>query len=468
MTRRLLIAAAPGELRAALVEDGELRDFRLARTVGASAVGEVHLGRAVRLLPALRAALVEIGQARPAFLSADDGLQRDLEGLHEGAAVLVQVKRDARADKAAAVTQRIRLTGHFLDFIPFRPGVIAEELAVAQRERTVARVAGLLETGEGARLHPTAVRAAEAALAAEIAALRARWREIERRREAAEPPACLETRPPLAALLAEFADATLERIAVDDPTVLAEARRWLAQEAPALAERLAMHREGAALFEAEGVADVVASLLDLRIALSAGGAVAIEPTSAATLIDVDSGSLGEERGGGEEALLAVDLAAAEAIARQIRLRGLAGALVVDFVALRRREMRERLLEAFRTALAHEVPDAQLLGWTRLGHAELTRPRRRAPLHEILCERTAVGGLVKTALTVALDALAAVQRQVAAQPGRALTVHAHPEVAAALQGEAAPARAALEARLGRPLAIVPEPAWARETLEIRAA
>jgi hypothetical protein len=62
----------------------------------------------------------------------------------------------------------------------------------------------------------------------------------------------------------------------------------------------------------------------------------------------------------------------------------------------------------------------------------------------------------------------VQRQAAAQPGPALTVHAHPEVAAALQGEAAPARTALEARLGRPLAIVPEPAWARETLEIRAA
>jgi len=468
VTRRLLIAASPGELRAAVVEAGELRDFRLTRTVGASAVGEVHLGRVVRLLPALRAALVEVGQARPAFLSADDGLQRGLEGLHEGAAVLVQVKRDARADKAAAVTQRLRLAGHHLDFIPLRPGVIAEELAVAQRERAVARAAALLESGEGARLHPAAVRAPEAALTAEVSALRARWREIERHRAAAEPPACLERVPPLAALLAEFVDATLEQIRLDDPAVLAEARRWLAEEAPALAERLVLHRERGSLFEAEGVADAVASLLDLRIALPEGGALTIEPTAAATLIDVDSGALGEERGGGEEALLGVDLAAAGAIAQQIRLRGLAGALVVDFVPLRRREMRERLLEAFRRALTEEVPEAQLLGWTRLGHAELTRPRRRVPLHEILCERTPSGGLVKTALTLALEALGSVERQAAAQPGRALTLHAHPEIVAALQGEAAPARAALEARLGRALALVPEPAWARETLDIRAA
>jgi len=468
MTRSLLIAVSPGELRAAVVEAGELRDFRLARTVGASAVGEVRLGRVVRLLPALRAALVEIGQARPAFLSADDAQKRDFEGLHEGAAVLVQVKRDARADKAAAVTQRLRLAGHYLDFVPLRPGVIAEELAVAQRERAAAKVAALLEAGEGARLHPASLRAADAALAAEVQALRARWREIERLRAAAEPPSCLETVPPLAALLAEFADAALERIAVDDAAVLAEAKRWLAREAPALAERLVPHREARSLFEAEGVADAVAGLLDLRIALPGSGAITIEPTAAATLIDVDSGALGDERGGGEEALLGVDLAATEAIARQIRLRGLAGALVVDFVALRRREMRERLLEAFRGALAKEVPEAQLLGWTRLGHAELTRPRRRAPLHEILCERTAAGGLVKTALTLALEALAAVQRQAAAIPGRALALHVHPELVAALEGEAAPALAALETRLGRPLALAPEPAWARETLDIRAA
>jgi len=467
MTRSLLIAASPGELRAALVDAGELRDFRLARTVGASAVGEVHLGRIVRLLPALHAALVEIGQPRPAFLGADDALQRGLAGLHEGAGILIQVKRDARADKAAAVTQRLRLAGHYLDFLPLRPGVIAEELAVAQRERASARVAGLLLAGEGARLHPTCLHAADAALAAEMQALRARWREIELRRVAAEPPARLEAVAPLAALLAEFADAAVERILVDDAVLLGDARHWLQREAPHLAERLALHREGQPLFEAEGVADAAAALLELRIALPGGGVITIEPTAAATLIDVDSGALGAERGEGEEALLAVDLAAAEAIAQQTRLRGLAGALVVDFVPLRRREMRERLLEAFRGALARETPEAQLLGWTRLGHVELTRPRRRAPLHEILCERTASGGLVKTALTLALEALAAAARQAVAMPGRGLVLHARPEILTALEGEAAAARAALETRLGRPLALVSEPAWARETLDIRA-
>ncbi len=195
------------------------------------------------------------------------------------------------------------------------------------------------------------------------------------------------------------------------------------------------------------------------------GRLAIEPTAAATLIDVDSGSLEGERSVGEDALLAMNLSAAAAIARQIRLRGLAGALVVDFIALRQRQHRERLLDAFRAALEAEVPDAQLLGWTRLGHVELTRPRRRAPLHEILFERTAFGGQEKTALTVGLEALAAVARRVATEPACAPELRVHPAVAAVLQAEAAPAVQALEARLGRKLAVVAESGRSREAFDI---
>jgi ribonuclease G len=213
------------------------------------------------------------------------------------------------------------------------------------------------------------------------------------------------------------------------------------------------------------LAEAVADLLELRVALPGGGALTIEPTAAATLIDVDSGSLEDERASGEDALLAVNLSAATAVARQIRLRGLAGALVVDFIGLRERHHRERLLEGLRAALEAEVPDAQLLGWTRLGHIELTRPRRRAPLHEIVFERTAHGGYIRSALTVALEALAAVACRVAAEPARAPELRVHPAVAAILAGEAAPALKALETRIGRKLAVVAEPARARETFDI---
>jgi ribonuclease G len=261
-------------------------------------------------------------------------------------------------------------------------------------------------------------------------------------------------------------DESIDEILVDDPRVLAEARAWLARERPALVERLTLHRAPPDLVEAAGIAEAVAGLLELRVGLRGGGAVTIEPTAAATLIDVDSGSLEGEGRTGEDALLTVNLEAASTIARQIRLRGLAGALVVDFIALRRRENRERLLEAFRGTLAAEVPEAQVLGWTRLGHVELTRPRRAAPLHEIVFERTDAGGYTRTALTIGLAALAAVERRVAAAPGRTAELRLHPEVAAILTGEATPAREALETRLGRPVVVVAEPSRARDSFDIR--
>jgi len=469
VTRQLLIAATPGELRAAVTDAGDLVDFRLVRTVGGSRVGEIHLGRVVRLLPALRAALVEIGSDRPAYLSADDATSRQgLAGLHEGATVLVQVKRDARADKAAAVTLRVRLAGEILDWTPNRPGVTAEEIAVASRGEAVAATDRLLRSGEGVRLHAASADATSEMLAAAISAQRARWAAISELRDRVQLPSCLETVPPLERLLRGLADETIDEIVVSDPLIAASLRQWLARDCPPLVDRLVAHRGDTLLFEAAGIADSVASLFDFRVPLPSGGAISIEPTSAATFIDVDSGSLEDERSTGDDAVLEVNLRAAAEIARQIRLRGLAGAMVVDFITLRRREHRDRLLAGFAAAMAAAALDAQILGWTRLGNIELTRPRRAPPLHEIVHERTPQGGYVKTAMTVALDALAAAARQALTEPGRALVLRVHSSVAAILDGEALSARQALETRLGRSLAVVAEPARARESIDIEVA
>lgn len=466
MTRRLLIAATPGELRAAVVEEGELVDFRLVRAVGGSHVGEIYLGRVIRLLPALRAALVEIGLDRPAFLSADDTTSRHgLAGLHEGAAVLVQVKRDARADKAAAVTLRVRLSGRLLEWTPTRPGVAADELESTVRGKLTAVVTHLLQANEGVRLLTAAADASQEMLATAVAAQRGRWAAISEQRDRAEAPYCLDSVPPLQTLLRTLADDTLDEVIVDDPAISAEVRGWLIRECPSLVTRLVSHRGGTSLFETAGVAEPIAALFDFRVPFAGGGAIAIEPTSAATLIDVDSGSLEEERNVGDDAMLEVNARAATEIARQIRLRGLAGAIVVDFIMLRRREHRDRLLVHFGAALAAAAADTQLLGWTRLGNVELTRPRRRAPLHEIVFERTAQGGYVKSLLTVALDALAAVARQASAAPGRALGLRLHPAVAAVLDGEALSARHVLETRLGQSLTVTSESSRGRDTFDI---
>ena len=181
------------------------------------------------------------------------------------------------------------------------------------------------------------------------------------------------------------------------------------------------------------------------------------------LVDVDSGT--PETGAPGRTALAANLAAAEAIARQIRLRNLAGGIVVDFVGLDDRRSRERVRAALAGALAADPMQPQLLGWTRLGHLELVRRRRTRPLADLLLEPAPGGAFVKTSVTIAHEALRALRREAGAQPGRARHLTVAPAVAAALAGEAAGAVRALEQRLGRAIAIGADPSLARDRFQI---
>ncbi|HWG78308.1 MAG TPA: ribonuclease E/G [Stellaceae bacterium] len=464
MSGTLLIAASPGELWAALVAGERLRELRVFRAeAGRGRVGEVVLGRVVALKPELPGALVDIGVARPAFLSAEDAMP-GFAALTEGAAIIVQVTKEARADKAVGASMRLRLGGRFVDLTPGRAGVSATKaVPPAERERLLAALREIAGAGEGFVLR-TAAAPTAADLAADAESLRARWRAIEAARTRAEAPASLEPPPaPLAMLLAAYAPAMPEAIVVDERAAFAEARLWLTRHSPALVERLSLHREQPPLFEHYGVAGDIAAALSPRVLLPEGGALTIELTAAATMIDVDSGGAARGRGAAS-AILAVNLAAAREAARQIALRDLAGPIAIDFVGMRDRRDRDRVRAGLTEALADDA-DAEVLGWTRLGHLELVRKRRHAPLAELLFERAPGGGLVKTPLTVALEALRALAREAAAAPIRAPALHVHPEVAAVLSGAADTARRELEERLGRAVAIVAEPGRPRDGFDI---
>lgn len=365
MTRRLLLAISPGEIWAALTENDELVELRLARTFGAARPGDLYLGRVVALRPELPAVLVDIGEERPAFLSGED-MPRGTK-LREGEAVTVKVLKAARADKAAGLTMKLD----------------------ADEQKIVAGGA---------------------------------------------PPKLLRRREtPLTSLLKEFA---ADETVIDDIAALAEAKRNATGA-------VTLHNGAIPLFEAEGVAAAIESAVAARVALPRDGAIAIEATAAAILIDVDGG-----RGGA----LGANLAAAGEIGRQIRLRDLSGPIVIDFIGMKDRGQRARVEAALKEAVGE---GAQYLGWTRLGHFELVLKRRRASLTELLFEHRPGAASVKTALTVALDALRQLQRESRAAPGKRFGLQIHPEIAACFEHEAGEARRDLETRLGRAIKIIVE-------------
>ena len=443
MRRELLIAAGPGEWRAALMEDGEPVEFRVERADG-SEIDSIHRGRVVSLLPALGAALVDIGGERPAFLPQSEIFPRGRR-LDEGAAVIVQIRREAQGGKAAQLTTAPTLRGRFIELTGGRRGLAGLE-ALPPEDR--ARLAA--EVGEVA----IGLRVREAApiemLAEEVRALRVRWNDIATRAARTLPPARLYPMAGYAPALAAAMPAP-ERVLIDTPAAIPEIRAAFPQAASAVLAQDEWPIDLDALIEAA---------LSPTVTLLGGGSLQLDSAAAATLIDVDSGT--PETGSPQPTALTTNLAAAAAIARQIRLRNLAGGIVIDFVGLDDHRARERVRAALATALAGDPLQPQILGWTRLGHLELVRRRRARPFAELLLERTAP---VKTAGTIGYEALRALTRAARAEPGRGWRPIAAPEVAAALAGEAAAALRKLDQHLGRTTAIAADPGLPRERFQI---
>ncbi|MBV9153851.1 MAG: ribonuclease E/G [Alphaproteobacteria bacterium] len=196
------------------------------------------------------------------------------------------------------------------------------------------------------------------------------------------------------------------------------------------------------------------------VTLPGGGSLHIAETAAAVLIDVDTGTPDESSA--ERGALAANLSAVQAIARQLRLRQLGGGIVADFVGLEGRGAREKVRAAMVAALAGDPAEPRVLGWTRLGHLEIVRPRRGRPLSEAMVEPQGIG---KTSIASAFEALRLLQREARAQPAANWRLVVSPAVGAVLRGSAAGALQALEARLGREIAVTVEPNRERAAFDI---
>ncbi|MGE0257362.1 MAG: ribonuclease E/G [Alphaproteobacteria bacterium] len=253
-----------------------------------------------------------------------------------------------------------------------------------------------------------------------------------------DPPARLFPARGFASALAIRLPDRPDRVLVDDLGVLPEIRVAFPESeiAHAAAEDWPLDPEG--LFE---------SALAPTVTLPHRGAIHIDEARAAVLIDVDTGS--PETGSAERSSRRANLAAARTIGRQLRLRQLGGGIVVDFAALEGTRERERVRQALAAELTGDPARPRLLGWTRLGHLEIVRPRRLRPLSDAMLE---AGGPRKNAATLAFEALRRLGAEIRANPSANWRLAAAPAVEAALRGPAAAALAALECRVGRRIAI----------------
>ncbi|HEX3486559.1 MAG TPA: Rne/Rng family ribonuclease [Micropepsaceae bacterium] len=487
MPRDVLINAGAGEVRVAVLEDGVLDQLWLERTLGLeetpgrkrdraaagarSIVGDIILGRVQRVLPAMQAAFVNVGLDRAGFLAArearprtaifrddpytdEDRQLRISDFVREGEEIMVQVVKDPIAEKGARLSANITIPGRLLILVANSPGVALSRRIEEETER--ARLTQIVQdfandrTGEligraGYILRTAAIGASESELREDAERLCSVWSGIATQRRSASSPAMLHMDlGPVERALRDEVDGSVSSVLIDDREAVAVARRYAGRAMPDLRERIQFHDSRTPLFEAWGIEDEIALLVQPRVPLLSGGWITIEATEALTAIDVNSGSY-IEAGGLEETSLKVNMEAAEAIGRQLRLRGIGGLIVIDFIHLAAKANIDRVLDALNVASAKGRVPSQILGMSEFGLVEMTRKRVRDPLATRMtenCRRCDGHGRRKTVETVAVDMMRRVERAHAAAPGKEIVLRAAPVMARWLSSHEDEFRAAL--------------------------
>ncbi len=373
---RLICHVMPHAFLMALVADGRLLELQIVRRDMPSRVESVFLGRLERVMPELDAAFVDIGIGRAGFLRAEDRAGID-EWPPPGAPMLVQVRHDGEGDKGPRLSMDVAVTGRYVVYHPLGEGVRFSRRieGESERDRLRGHVEGLLDGG--IVLRTAAAGAAADVLRGDAQQVLERWEQIRRFALDAPPPADLTARlpaerDPITRMLRDHG-ATLEEVILDDRAMARSLQDRMDRQGETL--RVRWHNGPMPAFEIDDVAGQIDTALAARIALESGVEVLFEPGETLIAIDVDSATAGGRQGRAPRRPVEVNLEAAPAIAQQLRLRNLAGAIVIDFVTMRSSYDRDKVQAALAAALAEDPVPTQLYGFTRLGHFELTRARR---------------------------------------------------------------------------------------------
>ncbi len=377
---RLIVHVLPQAFLMALTAGGRLAELQIARRDRPSPVDGVFLGRLERVMPDLDAAFVDIGIGRSGFLRGED--RAGIDGWPPaGAPVLVQVRNEGEGGKGPRLSMDVAVSGRYLVYHPLGTGVRFSRRidGESERERLASHVADLLDGG-------VVLRTAAAGVAAEVLRADARqvmdhWEQLRRHALDAPPPADLSARipgarDPIERMLRDHG-AGLDEVILDDRTMA----RTLQDEMDRREEKIRVrwHNGAMAVFDIDDVAGQIDTALAPRIALASGVEVLFEPGETLCAIDVDSAGAGGRQGRAPRRPVEVNLEAAPAIAQQLRLRNIAGAVVIDFVTMRSSYDRDKVQAALAEVLREDPVPTQLYGFTRLGHFELTRARRGTTL-----------------------------------------------------------------------------------------
>lgn len=435
--RELIINSEPLEKRVALLVDGRLEKFEIERESDNRMVGGIYKGRIKNLDPGLKAAFVDIGYTKNAFLhywdmlpaAADSSVEvvrvnkkknapprpaeptvKDIPQLYPpGSDIVIQVTKGPIGTKGPRTTTNLSLPGRYLILTPFSDGcgisrkiedplerkrlkTLINELTLPEGVGVIVRTAG---EGKKARYF---VR--------DLHILLKTWEDIMAKMKNERSPACLYQEPDLVErTVRDFLTEEVDRVLIDRKEDHERTQQLVAQISKRSAGKIALYKDSIPIFERFNIERQIEQTGQRKVPLPSGGEIIIDETEALIAIDVNTGSH-KNRGGDEKNVIyAVNLEAAAEIARQIRLRNLGGLIIMDFIDMKERRHRNAVYERMVELMSTDKAKNHILPISSLGIMQMTRQRQQESLSSNLytdCPYCRGRGIVKSATTMSVE------------------------------------------------------------------
>ena len=392
--KRILINSSYGdELRVALVDGAKLYDFDTESPEKTLLKGSIFKATVSRIESSLDAAFVNFGSDRHGFLPLKDlsnqYYKKDKNGkfictLEEGQEIVVQVTKEERGSKGAALTTQIGLAGRFLVLIPNskRSGGISRRISGEERDQIKDTLNKLkIPENMSAIVRTNGLGRTAEELSLDLAYLLALWDEINNTMPNAKSPSLIFRDDKLIVrVVRDYFKDDIEEILIDDMDTFNEAKEFTEAVIPDHAEKVKYYNEEIPLFNRYQIESQIELAFQREISLNSGGSIVIDPTEAMTTIDVNSArsTKGKDI---EDTAFKTNIEAASEIARQLRLRDVGGLVVIDFIDMLKEENQSKVETAFRKAVYSDRARVQLSNISRFGLLEVSRQRLRPSLNE---------------------------------------------------------------------------------------
>jgi ribonuclease G len=414
MKNQIIIHSTEDQARIALLEDGELAQLFIQSEENQRTVGNIHVAKVHKVMSGIKAAFIDMGTPKDAFLHFSDAgdhldeyiamlngknaipghVKPDLKNkeklanhqkqalagkiLRNGQKLLVQIVKEPIGSKGPRISTDITIAGRFLVLIPMGDYIaVSKKISNYKERRRLKNVLGeMVPDGFGVIVRTVAQGQDEKAIEDDLRDVLRKWEKILDKLETAKPPSLLHRDLNMTeSLIRDLFAKNYDRVLVDDPKMYRQLKQYVGQIAPEMAQNVHQYKGKKHIFDQMGIAEDVNSIFNPRVRMKSGGYLIFEQTEAMYVVDVNSGPYAA-KARQEDNSLKTNLDAAREIAKQLRLRDIGGIIVVDFIDLRDDKNRKKIYDELKKEFRKDPAKTNMLGMSDFGLVQITRQRIR--------------------------------------------------------------------------------------------